>query len=64
MVTHESYGYLPKGCYGWSGAYGSHFWIDPANKIAAVYMKNSRFDGGAANRSAVAFEKAVTDSLI
>ena len=38
-------------------------WIDPINKIAAVYMKNSLFDGGAGNESAVNFEKAVNDSF-
>ncbi len=54
----------PVGSYGWSGAYGSHFWIDPENKIAAVYMKNSRYDGGAGNKTAVQFEKDVYNSLI
>ena len=32
--------------------------------LAAVYMKNSLFDGGAGNKSAKNFEKAVNDSLI
>ncbi|MBO5200271.1 MAG: beta-lactamase family protein [Clostridia bacterium] len=54
---------LPKGCFGWSGAYGSHFWIDPENGITAVYMKNSKVDGGAANESARNFEKAVYGSF-
>lgn len=54
---------LPLGCFGWSGAYGSHFWIDPENKIFAVFMKNSWVDGGSGNESAVNFEKAVYDSL-
>ena len=64
VITDKSYCTLPVGTFGWSGAYGSHFWIDPQNKIAAVYMKNSLFDGGAANESARNFEKAVNDSLI
>ena len=59
VVTEDSYPYLPVGSFGWSGAYGAHFWIDPTNKIAAVFMKNSRVDGGAGNESARAFEKAV-----
>ncbi len=50
---------LPIGSFGWSGAWGSHFWIDPVNEIAAVFMKNSLIDGGAGNESAVLFEKAV-----
>ena len=54
---------LPKGSYGWSGAYGTHFWIDPVNRIAAVYMKNSVFDGGAGSSTAEEFEKDVMKSL-
>lgn len=29
---------LPVGCYGWGGAYGTHFWIDPEKKLAVVSM--------------------------
>ena len=64
VITEDVYPYLPKGTFGWSGAYGSHFWIDPANKIFAVYMKNSKYDGGAGNESAVNFEKAVYSSKV
>ena len=56
--------YLPKGLYGWSGAYGSHFWVDPQNEITAVYMKNSQFDGGAWSVTSVNFEKDVYESLL
>ena len=63
VITEDAYPYLPKGSFGWSGAYGSHFWIDPVNNIFAVYMKNSKFDGGAGNESAVKFEKAVYSSF-
>ena len=62
VITEDTYPYLPKGAFGWSGAYGSHFWIDPVNKIFAVYMKNSKYDGGSGNESAVNFEKAVYSS--
>ena len=55
---------LPKGLYGWSGAYGSHFWVDPENEITAVYMKNSQFDGGAWSVTSVNFEKDVYASLL
>lgn len=54
---------LPVGSFGWSGAYGSHFWVDPVNKVAAVYMKNSAFDGGAGNKSATEFEKDIMKSF-
>ncbi len=64
VIVREDYENLPLGAFGWSRAYGTHFWIDPTNNIAAVYMKNSLFDGGAGNESARNFEKAVSDSLI
>lgn len=54
---------LAAGSYGWSGAYGTHFWIDPENKIVAVYMKNSRYDGGAGATTAVRFECDVMSSF-
>ena len=64
VIVREDYKNLPVGAYGWSGAYGTHFWIDPTNNIAAVYMKNSVFDGGAGNESANNFEIAVKNSLV
>lgn len=63
VITGEDYKYLPVDTYGWSGAYGSHFWIDPKNEICAVFMKNSLHDGGAANCSAQKFEKAVFEAF-
>ena len=64
VITEKSYPYLPVGSFGWSGAYGSHFWIDPVNNVFAVYMKNSHVDGGASNESANKFEKAVYTALL
>ncbi|MBO7149068.1 MAG: beta-lactamase family protein [Clostridia bacterium] len=64
VVVEEAYPSLSVGSFGWSGAYGSHFWIDPENNICAVFMKNSRVDGGSGNASARRFEKAVSDALI
>lgn len=54
---------LPVGAFGWSGAYGTHFWVDPTNRITAVYLKNSRFDGGASAKTAANFERDVMDCL-
>lgn len=54
---------LPVGSFGWSGAYGTHFWVDPMNKVAAVYMKNSAYDGGAGNQSASEFEADIMNSF-
>lgn len=50
---------LPKGAYGWSGAYGTHFWVDPANKVTAVFMKNSFYEGGAGARTENNFQADV-----
>ena len=63
VVTGEGYERLPVGAYGWSGAYGSHFWLDPANKLVAIFMKNSQVDGGSRNESGRNFEQAVHDSF-
>ena len=54
---------LGVGCFGWSGFYGTHFWVDPENKLAVVMMKNSYFDGGAGNSSAVQLERDVSEAL-
>jgi CubicO group peptidase (beta-lactamase class C family) len=64
VIVDGECGDLPIGTFGWSGAYGSHFWVDPVNKITAVFMKNSFFDGGAGNESARNFEKAVNEALV
>ncbi|MBQ3005780.1 MAG: beta-lactamase family protein, partial [Clostridia bacterium] len=64
VISTERYQVLDVGTFGWSGAYGSHFWVDPVNKVVAVYMKNSVCDGGAGNESARNFEKAVHESFI
>jgi len=50
---------LPVGCYGWSGAFGTHFWVDPENDITAVYLKNSFYDGGSGAVTARHFEEDV-----
>jgi len=54
---------LPKGSYGWSGYYGTHFWVDPENNLAVVYMKNSTYDGGAGCQTANELEKDVMKAL-
>ena len=42
VITDETYGTLVKNCYGWAGAYGTYFWVDPDNKVIAIYMRNVR----------------------
>ncbi len=51
--------WMPEGCFGWSGAYGTHFWIDPENDLTVVLMRNSAYDGGAGARFACNLEKDV-----
>ena len=63
VIADEAYPFLPVGAFGWSGAWGSHFWIDPKNDLAAVFLKNSYYDGGGDNESGKKFEEAVVTSL-
>ncbi|MBP5270460.1 MAG: beta-lactamase family protein, partial [Clostridia bacterium] len=35
------------GSYGWSGAYGTHLFVDPAHRVSAVYVPNLLAGGGA-----------------
>ena len=39
--------HLPEGSFGWSGAYGPHYFSIPKEKITVVYMHNSHSFGGA-----------------
>ena len=59
VIAKDSYKRLPINTFGWSGAYGTHFWVDPDNEITAVYMKNSHYDGGSGASTAARFEEDV-----
>lgn len=59
VITDPSYARLPVGAYGWSGAFGTHFWVDPENRVVGIYMKNSYYDGGSGAKTAANFEKDV-----
>lgn len=63
VITNEQKSTLPLGTFGWSGAYGTHFWIDPTNEIIGIYMKNSRYDGGSGARTSKNFEIDVYSAL-
>jgi len=57
-------GVLPIGSFGWSGAYGTHFWVDPVNRITALYMRGSRwYDSHGGGNIAEQFEKDVMSCL-
>ncbi len=55
--------HLSPGCFGWSGAYGTHFWVDPQHDLTCVYMKNSRYDGGSEATTARRVERVVVAAL-
>ncbi len=63
VITMDCYVRLPVGAYGWSGAYGSHFWIDPVNKVIGIYMKNSWYDGGSGTYTGARLEEIVHNSF-
>ena len=63
VITDKSYGCLPVGAFGWSGAFGTHFWVDPVNNITAIYCKNSYYWGGAGSVTAKHFEEDVNASF-
>lgn len=60
----KNHAVLPRGCFGWSGAYGTHFFVDPENRLYAIYMKNSYYDGGAGAKTANEFEEDVENACI
>ena len=64
VITEGGKSPLPVGTYGWSGAYGTHFFIDRANGVIGIYMKNSRYDGGANAVTAANFERDVYSALV
>ena len=61
VITDETYGTLVKNCYGWAGAYGTYFWVDPDNKVIAIYMRNVH--DSEQGYTASQFEQDVTSSL-
>jgi CubicO group peptidase (beta-lactamase class C family) len=50
---------LSNGSFGWSGAQGTHFWIDPKQKLVAVYMVQTSI-----NEIQRDFENAVMQAII
>jgi len=50
---------LRRGAFGWSGAYGTHFWCDPVHDLFAVYLSNMTTSGGSKAKTARHMEAAV-----
>jgi CubicO group peptidase (beta-lactamase class C family) len=54
---------LSQGSFGWSGAIGTHFWVDPKEGIVAIFMIQLSNAGGASAETSRAFEAAVMQSI-
>lgn len=50
---------LTPGSFGWSGAYGTHFWVDRTKNLTAVYLSNLADGGGSGAPTAFEFERDV-----
>ena len=62
VAVHNSV--IPNGSFGWSGAYGTHFWVDPENDLVALYMKNNRwYDSHGCGSTGATFERDVMSAL-
>ena len=55
----DQYQSLPVNAFGWSGAYGTHFWIDPSTNKCAVFMLNKADVNGAGSIYSKKFEQLV-----
>jgi CubicO group peptidase (beta-lactamase class C family) len=51
---------LSRGSFGWSGAFGTHFWADPDENLVAILMIQTP-TGGLANDFETAVMQAVLD---
>ncbi len=54
---------LPAGCFGWSGAFETHFFIDPALHLSAVLFKNIAGGFGAGAPTSREFEREVVSAF-
>lgn len=58
VKVHEDW--LPEGAFGWSGAYGTHFWVDQENEIVGILLRNMRwYDTHGAGEMGKEFEQDV-----
>ena len=55
---------LTDGTFGWSGAFGTHFYIDPANQLERVLGVNRSNIGGAGSYVSLAAEQAVFEEYL
>lgn len=56
---------IADGSFGWSGAYGTHFWVDPSNKLVAILLSQVGGWGAPSPTSPTNdFETAVMQALV
>jgi CubicO group peptidase (beta-lactamase class C family) len=51
--------FLSQGTFGWSGAFGTHFWVDPKEKVVGVLMTQTSVPGVSGD-----FENAVMQAIV
>lgn len=54
---------LAQGSFGWSGAFGTHFYIDPVNDITVTIMVNRLDIGGSGSYVSFGLEEAVFEEM-
>jgi CubicO group peptidase (beta-lactamase class C family) len=52
---------LSDASYGWDGAFGTHFWVDPKEKIVGILMVQTNTSTGELDRD---FENAVMQAIV
>ncbi|MBQ6715631.1 MAG: serine hydrolase, partial [Clostridia bacterium] len=54
---------LAQGTFGWSGAFGTHFYIDPVNDVTVIIMVNRLDIGGSGSYVSFGLEEAVFEEM-
>jgi CubicO group peptidase (beta-lactamase class C family) len=54
---------ISNGSFGWSGAYGTHFWVDPANRLTGILMVQTPSPGPPGEGRTEDFETVVMQAL-
>ena len=54
---------LSAGSFGWSGTYGTHFWVNRKSGVVAVFMINKGGVGGSDSPYSAEFERLVEAEL-
>ena len=60
----EQWQHLPIGSFGWSGAYGTHFFVCPSENMTGLFFSNLLNAGGSSAETIPELEKAIEASLV